>query len=260
MLLVVVLLLGGAATAAVLTLRSTVSRPATGCVASGDGVAYSLALEQAANASTIAAVAHQRGLPNHAVTVALATSLQETKLRNLPFGDLDSVGLFQQRPSQGWGPAQQLLDPVYAAGAFYTHLVQVPGWQALPVAEAAQAVQRSADGTAYARWEPVARMMARGLTGELPRGLACAFRATDLPAGGPSRPLEAALAAERGTAALGVTVAEPAGWGTAAWLVAHAAQYRVGSVTFAGWTWRHETGQWTASGPPARTVTFQPLP
>lgn len=258
LLVVVVLVIAGIA-GSFLALRSQVSRPATGCTASGDGLTYRLTLEQAANAATIAAVAHRRGLPNHAVTIALATSLQETKLRNLPFGDLDSVGLFQQRPSQGWGAQQQLLDPAFATGAFYTHLVQVPGWQTLPVAEAAQAVQRSADGSAYSRWEPVARLLARGLTGELPRGLACAFAAGDLSGAPPAQPVDAALANQRGAGTVGQPVAEPVGWATSAWLVANAAQYRVGRVSFAGWTWSSDTGGWTASGQPALVVGYQPL-
>ncbi|MBV9291689.1 MAG: hypothetical protein JO222_04500, partial [Frankiales bacterium] len=97
-----------------------------------------LSTDQAANASTIAAVARREALPDHAVTIAIATALQESKLQNLPFGDRDSVGLFQQRPSQGWGRRAQLLQPAFAAAAFYAHLRQVPGWQTLPVTVAAQ--------------------------------------------------------------------------------------------------------------------------
>ncbi|MBW8766298.1 MAG: hypothetical protein JF630_08775, partial [Geodermatophilales bacterium] len=82
--------------------------------------------EQAQNAITIAAVAHDRGLPERAVVIALATAQQESRLRNLPYGDRDSLGLFQQRPSQGWGTEAQVQDPVYAAGRFFDHLVQTP--------------------------------------------------------------------------------------------------------------------------------------
>src|SRR6195952_2503590 len=78
--------------------------------------------EQAAAGGTTSAGGRPGGLSDHAVTVALATALQETKLENLPYGDRDSVGLFQQRPSQGWGTRDQLLDPVYAAHAFYQRL------------------------------------------------------------------------------------------------------------------------------------------
>ena len=84
------------------------------------------------------------------MTVALAAALQESNLLNLPYGDRDSLGLFQQRPSQGWGTAAQILDPAYAASAFYARLVDVPGWESLPVTQAAQLVQSSADPGAYA--------------------------------------------------------------------------------------------------------------
>ena len=91
---------------------------------------YSLSTEQAANAATITAVAVRRELPARAVTIALATALQESKLNNVEYGDRDSVGLFQQRPSQGWGSAGQILDPRYSAGKFFDALVKVPGWEA----------------------------------------------------------------------------------------------------------------------------------
>src|SRR5664280_1520082 len=93
---------------------------------SGGGL-YAITPIQAQNAALITAVGLHKGLPDHAATVALATSLQETQLQNLPYGDRDSVGLFQQRPSEGWGTTAQIMDPSYAAGAFYdpvsyTHL------------------------------------------------------------------------------------------------------------------------------------------
>ena len=122
----------------------------------GGTTPYPLGVDQTANATTIAAVGKAMGLPDHAVTVALATALQESGLRNLDHGDLDSLGLFQQRPSQGWGTPAQILTPTYAARTFYTHLVQVPNWESLPLTEAAQKVQRSAAPNAYALWEPEA--------------------------------------------------------------------------------------------------------
>jgi murein DD-endopeptidase MepM/ murein hydrolase activator NlpD len=92
--------------------------------------------------------------------------MQESGLRNLPGGDRDSVGLFQQRPSQGWGSPQQLQDPAYAAGKFYDKLVIITGWQQMPLAEAAQAVQVSAYPDAYARWEHDATVLATAITGD----------------------------------------------------------------------------------------------
>src|SRR5204863_2501104 len=106
--------------------------------------------EQARNASLISAISVRRGLPAHAATIGLATALQESKLYNLRGGDRDSLGLFQQRRSQGWGTARQILDPVYATNAFYDALVRVDGYQSLPVTEAAQEVQRSGFPEAYA--------------------------------------------------------------------------------------------------------------
>jgi cell wall-associated NlpC family hydrolase len=121
--------------------------------------------EQLSNAATIVAVGRGRGLPERAWTIALATALQESGLRNIPYGDRDSLGLFQQRPSAGWGSPSQLLDPVYAAGKFYDGLVKTPGWETLPLTVAAQAVQRSAFPTAYARWETAARALVAATAG-----------------------------------------------------------------------------------------------
>jgi hypothetical protein len=112
--------------------------------------------EQLGNARTIAQVAHDRGLPERAVVIALATAMQESGLRNLDYGDRDSLGLFQQRPSQGWGTPEQVRDPVYAAGKFYDQLVLVPDWQNGDLSLTADAVQRSAYPLAYGRWSGMA--------------------------------------------------------------------------------------------------------
>src|ERR1700729_1827221 len=105
------------------------------CDVAGTGPPVSPQVGQAGIAATIAGVAHQRALPPYAVTVALATALQESKLTNLRSGDLDSVGVFQQRPSQGWGPAAELEDPVYATGKFFAALSRVHGYQVMPVSQ-----------------------------------------------------------------------------------------------------------------------------
>ena len=143
------------------------------CTATIGDQRYRLSVTQARHARTIAAVGLQEGLPHHAVTIALAAALQESQLQNLPGGDRDSVGLFQQRPSQGWGTAAQLQDPRYAAVAFFRGLRLVPGWSTMAVTDAAQRVQRSATPQAYARWEAEARVLARILTREVPGTLAC---------------------------------------------------------------------------------------
>ncbi|MDQ6649155.1 MAG: hypothetical protein M3Z02_03400 [Actinomycetota bacterium] len=180
------------------------------------------------------------------MTVALAAALQESKLHNLASGDRDSVGLFQQRPSQGWGTAVQIRTPRYATEAFYNRLVKVPDWQSLTVTDAAQAVQRSAAPRAYARQEPEARVLAQALTGEAPAALAC--RA---PSGaGPTltTSLAAGMRAELGGPFLGVDVPPVRAWAIAAWLIAHAQAYRIQSVSFGDQRWTVATGRWAAHG------------
>ncbi|TDU76164.1 hypothetical protein [Streptomyces sp. KS 21] len=122
--------------------------------------------EQAGNAATIAAVGVAKGLPDRAVTIALATAMQESGLRNLPHGDRDSLGLFQQRPSMGWGTEQQIMDPVYSAGIFYERLVAVKGYSRLPLTEAAQQVQLSGFPQAYAKHEPDATVLTAAFAGD----------------------------------------------------------------------------------------------
>jgi hypothetical protein len=143
------------------------------CRATVQGRTVVLAPEQAENAALIAAISVERGLPARAATIALATAYQESKLRNIDYGDRDSLGLFQQRPSQGWGTPRQLLDPVYSTNAFYDALVDVDGYEALEVTVAAQEVQRSAFPDAYADHEADARVLASALTGESWAALHC---------------------------------------------------------------------------------------
>ncbi|MFF4625705.1 C40 family peptidase [Nonomuraea jabiensis] len=121
--------------------------------------------EQRVNALLIVSTAQQLGLPARAAVIAVAAALQESELRNLTHGHLDSLGLFQQRPSQGWGTREQILDPSHAARQFYDRLVKVPRWEQLPLARAAQAVQRSASPDAYARWEPLAQQAVDAVSG-----------------------------------------------------------------------------------------------
>ncbi|MFD5794571.1 heavy metal transporter [Streptomyces diastatochromogenes] len=141
--------------------------------ATGDGASYEFTPEQAVNAATIAAVGTGRGMPERAVTIALATAIQESGLRNIQHGDRDSLGLFQQRPSQGWGTEQQVMDPAYAAGIFYAHLARVPNYTGLPLTVAAQRVQRSGYPEAYAKHEPDATLLAAALTGQAAATLTC---------------------------------------------------------------------------------------
>ncbi|WP_199589264.1 hypothetical protein [Blastococcus sp. TF02A-26] len=139
----------------------------TACVLPASGV--ELTTEQIGNARTIAQVGRDRGLPERAVVIALATAMQESSLRNLDHGDRDSLGLFQQRPSQGWGTPEQVQDPLYAAGIFYDRLLEVPGWDTARLTESAQRVQRSGFPEAYQQHEAMAVELATTLdAGESP--------------------------------------------------------------------------------------------
>jgi N-acetylmuramoyl-L-alanine amidase len=123
-----------------------------------------------ANAQVIISVGRSLGVPDYGIVIALATAEQESGLQNLSYGDRDSVGLFQQRPSAGWGTVAQLTTPSYAAALFYggphnpnkgktRGLLDIPGWQSMTVTQAAQAVQISATPNAYAKWEAPARAL-----------------------------------------------------------------------------------------------------
>jgi cell wall-associated NlpC family hydrolase len=119
--------------------------------------------EQVPNTKTIQATGVAMNIPARGQIVALATALQESGLRNLTYGDRDSLGLFQQRPSQGWGTASEILDPVHASTSFYTALEKVSGWQSMTVTQAAQAVQQSGFPDAYAKWEPLATALQKAI-------------------------------------------------------------------------------------------------
>jgi hypothetical protein len=245
------------------------------CEATVDGQSVRVTPEQAANAATIAAVAEQRGLPARAVTIALATAYQESKLLNIDYGDRDSLGLFQQRPSQGWGTPQQVQDPVYAAGRFYDELVKVPRYTEMPVTEAAQAVQRSAFPSAYADHEADARVLASALTGWSPAALSCVVRHSGFAAQAPDEagftPRAQAVAAELrtvfgddtpistyqtsgGTSTHDEGRAVDAffpmedgsggreGWAAAHWLVAHAERLGVSVVIYDDKIWSARRG------------------
>jgi hypothetical protein len=150
------------------------------CLATVRDATSDLDPEQAGNAAVIASVAVRRGLPARAATIGIATAIQESKLRSIDYGDRDSLGLFQQRPSQGWGTARQVQDPVYASNAFYDVLVKVEGYQNLPITDAAQKVQRSAFPSAYADHEPEARIVASALSGYSPGAFTCVLRPADV--------------------------------------------------------------------------------
>ncbi|GII80185.1 hypothetical protein Sru01_51670 [Sphaerisporangium rufum] len=216
-----------------------------------------LEIEQAQVAATIAAVADRRGMPERAVEIAYVTAIQESKMLNLPFGDRDSVGVFQQRPSQGWGTVEQLQDPVYATRKFFAALAKVKNYQKLPLHEAAQAVQRSADGSAYAQHEADAVILADAFTGRAAKAVHCWYPVPEKPA--PSQPGKARqeLVRTLGRAAGDGEVIKASstrrGWLIAAWSVANAKRYGLREVRYAGVTWRSATGHdgWRADTRPA---------
>ncbi|MFC7908289.1 C40 family peptidase [Streptomyces nigra] len=127
-----------------------------------------LPAEQIPNAQTIVATGISLDVPKKGQIIALATAMQESRLRNLNSGDRDSLGLFQQRPSQGWGTAQQIRDPVYASERFYKALLKVDGWQQMKVTQAAQAVQKSGYPDAYAQWEDLATALQKAIAATFP--------------------------------------------------------------------------------------------
>lgn len=218
---------------------------------------------QTGNAATITAVAVRRNLPDRAVTIALSTALQESRLQNLDHGDRDSVGVFQQRPSQGWGTSAQLQDPVYAAGRFYGALVEIPNWRQLPVTVAAQKVQRSAFPNAYARWEPQAAAAGAALLARSAQpAFACQYDH-------PVRPLGAAAAAQMIKRQLGVDATVSGATLTVsgtprmesvatAWLVAYGQGYGASSVVHAGRIWKSTKIEWKATSehPPDVVATY----
>ena len=212
---------------------------------------------QMANAATITAVGVRRGMPTQAVVVALATALQESKLENRDDGDRDSIGLFQQRPSQGWGTADKIKDPRYAADHFYTALKKVKGYQKMRVTDAAQRVQRSAYPNAYQKWADEAQILARALTGQAASAVACTVTGTPALRGAAAasalmtglkldwgKGLAKSAAAEQ-AAGLTVAVANPsAGWRYAHWLVSHASDTGLERVRFADLEWQAAQGKW----------------
>jgi hypothetical protein len=229
-----------------------------GCQAGTGNNAIPLDFGQAADAATIAGVAVDRHLPSQALAIAYATAFQESKLENLTYGDRDSVGIFQQRPSQGWGTKAELEDPAYAAGAFFGALVQVPNYTTIPVYEAAQAVQKSADGYAYEQYAQSGALLAADYT-SAPHAVTCwynpATQAADenvspqLNLTGAVKGLEDAFGQPGGDdvvtgisraasgSAMTVGAASDSGWAVANWLVTNASSYGITQVSYAGYQW-----------------------
>ncbi len=220
------------------------------CTVRADGQ-VTLDAVQMANAATISAIGVRRKMPERAVVVALATALQESKLENLDNGDRDSVGLFQQRPSQGWGTPEEIQDPRYAARKFYAGLKKVRGWEEMRVTDAAQKVQRSAFPEAYEKWADEAEVLARALTGRATGAVECSVPSEPALRGvAAAAELTEALRLDWGVKAvteaeIRVTVDDPAkGWRYAHWLVSHARTTGLERVRFADLEWNAPDGKW----------------
>ena len=235
------------------------------CLAVIGSESYELATDQAANASLITAISVQRGLPPRAASIALATAMQESKLRNINYGDdagPDSRGLFQQRPSQGWGTEAQVMDPVYATNAFYNGLIKIPGYETMEITQAAQQVQRSAFPRAYAQHENMGRAFASALTGHSESALTCELRMPEA-AGDPAAVVEELTAAygpqpatvQGRSVQLDITGTQA--WAVAHWAVANAKSLSITQVDVGGQTWNREKRDgWIASAAPSESVTI----
>jgi hypothetical protein len=233
----------------------------TSCTAVADRQALPLTVGQAGIAATIAGVAARRDLPVRAVAIAYATALQEAKLSNPNYGDRDSVGVFQQRPSQGWGTKQEIENPVYASGRFFAALTAVPHYLKLPVYEAAQAVQRSADGAAYGQYATVGAQLADAFYGGARHAFSCYYAgsvgkprlsAADQALTGAFGDLHRQVA---GDPAIAVRPRRPAeGWAVAAWLISHASSYGINYVRYSGFEWhaRKDSGRWGRARAPVQ--------
>lgn len=212
---------------------------------------YDMEPDQAVNAATIGGVAFSRNLPQDAVTVAYATVWQESTFYNLEYGDRDSLGLFQQRPSQEWGEPDQILDPVSSSASFYEELTEIDGWQELPVYEAAQAVQRSADGFAYDQHEGLSERMAEVFTGDRGPSVTCWFDTEGLDeirdSGSDAEAAHAEMARVFGTDPTALPEVQgretgDLGWAMAIWAVTHADEYGLSTVSYGDQRWHATDG------------------
>src|SRR6476661_10138862 len=233
------------------------------CTISAGGMTETFDPEQTANAALIAALAVKRELPPRAATIALTTAFQESKIRNLRYGDRDSLGLFQQRPSQGWGTKEQILDPVHATNAFYDALEKYQGYETADITKIAQRVQKSGFPEAYRDHEGQGRILASNLTGHSPAGLTCRLDAVKASVT-PQR-VASDLAEQMGVTAvrpgeryLTVTARDTTtAWAVAQWAVARAEMYGVSKVGIGDRAWERAAGDdgWS-SGADGTTVTI----
>lgn len=231
----------------------TLSPRPTGCFIGGGQEPLHLTAEQTFHASTIAAVGLRDGMDERAVAVAIATSFQESKLSNVDYGDHDSLGLFQQRPSVGWGTEEEILDPVYASFKFYEKLRRIDGWQDMAIGDAAQAVQVSAYPDLYEQWEDEGLAVAAAFAGGEEAGVSCIGGETESGSTDAAALAEAhayqwgteAAAVDGGVVTVDVDDAT-AGWNRASWAVSKSYEYDIASVEYAGRLWEPGEDGWAA--------------
>lgn len=235
------------------------------CEASAGGRVTTVDPEQARNAAIISGMSIKRGLKPRAASIALATAYQESGIRNLTYGHADSLGLFQQRPSKGWGTVDQIMDPWYSTRSFYRAMEHIKRWETKDINTVAQAVQRSAFPDAYRKHVDRARTLSSSLTGETPASFSCVIAQ---PAAADPSGMKTFLTKTYGSkitvnstdTGLQVTTPDP----RTAWSVAHAAiaataDYGLASVQVGGDTWTHSTtglAAWVGSPTQATTVTL----
>ena len=227
------------------------------CFVEGSNGQVRLSPEQMGNAAVIAGVGADMGASDRAITIALATAMQESSLRNLNHGDRDSLGLFQQRPSQGWGSEDEVQDRVYASKAFYSRLLELPGYADMSLTQAAQAVQISAFPEAYAKHEPLAEALHTTFSGAAPGALNCALEDSAefdpevfLSELADVRPGARAVGAGEGITVIAGSAGEDAQrerWALAHWAVATAAETGASSVRVADQVWTRAEGWQPAS-------------
>lgn len=229
-----------------------------GCKAVADGRTVTLDTGQAENATLIAAIGVRRGLPARAVSIALATAYQESKIRNLAGGDRDSIGLFQQRPSQGWGSVKEISNPYYSINAFYDVLAKIENYQSMRITDAAQKVQRSGYPEAYQDHASDARTLASVLTGYSAGGkFTCVVHQPTSKGSGDrvvrlvKRAYGNVPIARTGTRQdVALTVSGDAGerlaWSVAQFVVAHGVRLKPSLVAYDGRRWR--TGRASEQG------------
>lgn len=229
------------------------------CVATAGGHSTTIDPEQARNAAIIAGMSIKRGLIPRAASIALATAYQESKIRNLDYGHSDSIGLFQQRPSTGWGTIEQIMDPWYSTREFYRAMERIKNWKTRSINDVAQAVQRSAFPDAYRQHETNARSLASSLTGQTPASFTCVVKS---PKVGDPEAMASFLTKTLGTDAVTVnrtddTLTVKAGSATHAWAVAHlaianTADYGLVSAQVGPYGWTHSPTSlagWGGTGP-----------